>query len=296
LIHTLRYCLTEASRSLWRQRGSSVLSMLTIAAAALVVGGFLLVTVNLERVLARWSATAEVSIYLRDDITQDQRVELNRALVGSALVASREFVSKSEALNRFKRDFPDLSSGLDGAPDNPLPASIDVRLRPQGADSATVEALVQQLQRMGGVADIRFDRQWLARLSSLIRALQWGGWILGAVLAIAAVLTVTTVVRLALHARRDEIEIMQLVGAPIGLLRGPLVSEGMLHGGVGSLVALAALHVAFVAVKSQAGPALAMVVEPELQGFLPTAAAAALVAGGMAVGSLGGWLAARHVR
>jgi cell division transport system permease protein len=296
VIHTLRYCLTEASRSLWLQRGSSALSMLTIAAAALVVGGFLLVTVNLERVLARWSATAEVSIYLRDDITQEQRVELNRALVGSDLVASREFVSKSEALNRFKRDFPDLSSGLDGAPDNPLPASIDVRLRSQGADSATVEALVQQLQRMGGVADIRFDRQWLARLSSLIRALQWAGWILGGVLAIAAVLTVTTVVRLALHARRDEIEIMQLVGAPIGLLRGPLVSEGMLHGGVGSLVALAALYVAFVAVKSHAGPALAMVVEPELQGFLPTAAAAALVAGGMAVGSLGGWLAARHVR
>ncbi|MCX6539736.1 MAG: ABC transporter permease [Acidobacteria bacterium] len=295
-MHALQYCLNEASRSLWRQRGSSALSMLTIAAAALVVGGFLLVTVNLNRVLDRWSATAEVSIYLRDDITQEQRVELNRVLVASDVVASRVFVSKADALARFKRDFPDLSSGLDGIPDNPLPASLDVRLRPQGADSGAVEALAQQVQRMPGVADVRFDRRWLARLSSIILAVQSAGWVLGCVLIVAAVLTVSTVVRLALHARRDEIEIMQLVGAPLGLLRGPLVTEGTLHGGVGSLVALAALYGAYVAVKAQVGPALAMVVEPEMLGFLPASTAVALLAGGMAVGSCGGWLAARHVR
>jgi len=252
--------------------------------------------VNLERVLARWTATAEVSIYLRDDITQEQRVELIRLLAASDVVASREFVSKSDALARFKRDFPDLSSGLDGTPDNPLPASLDVRLRPQGAVSGAVEALIQQAQHMPGVADIRFDRQWLARLSSIILALQWTGWVLGGVLIVAAVLTVATVVRLTLHARRDEIEIMQLVGAPLGLLRGPLVAEGMLHGGIGTLVALVALYGAFVAVKAQAGPALATVVEPEMLRFLPTAAAVTLLAGGMAVGCLGGWVAARQVR
>jgi cell division transport system permease protein len=295
-MHALQYCLNEASRSLWRQRGSSVLSMLTIAAAALVVGGFLLVTVNLDRVLARWSATAEVSIYLRDDITEGQRVDLNRVLVASDVFASRVFVSKADALARFKRDFPDLSSGLDETPDNPLPASLDVQLRPQGADSGAVEALVQQVERMPGIADVRFDRRWLARLASIILALQWTGWMLGGVLIVAAVLTVATVVRLALYARRDEIEIMQLMGAPLGLLRGPLVTEGMLHGGVGTLAALAALYGAYVAVKAQAGPVLAMVVEPEMLGFLPASTAGALLAGGMAVGCLGGWLAARHVR
>jgi len=295
-MHALQYSLREAFRSLRRQPGSSALSMLTIAAAALVVGGFLLLTVNLERVLARWTATAEVSIYLRDDITQEQRVELIRLLAASDVVASREFVSKSDALARFKRDFPDLSSGLDGTPDNPLPASLDVRLRPHGAVSGAVEALIQQAQHMPGVADIRFDRQWLARLSSIILALQWTGWVLGGVLIVAAVLTVATVVRLTLHARRDEIEIMQLVGAPLGLLRGPLVAEGMLHGGIGTLVALVALYGAFVAVKAQAGPALATVVEPEMLRFLPTAAAVTLLAGGMAVGCLGGWVAARQVR
>jgi cell division transport system permease protein len=146
------------------------------------------------------------------------------------------------------------------------------------------------------VSDVRFDRQWLTRLSSISLALRWTGWVLGGVLIVAAVLTVATVVRLALHARRNEIEIMQLVGAPLGLLRGPLVTEGLLQGGVGALVALAMLYVAFVAAKAQAGPALAMVVDPEVLSFLPAPAAGALVAGGIAVGFFGGWIAARHVR
>lgn len=295
-MHALRYCLNEAFRSLWRQRGSTALSMLTIAAAALVLGGFLLVTVNMEQVLVRWSATAEVSIYLRDDIAQEQRVQINRVLETSPVVASREFVSKSDALARFKRDFPDVSSGMDQAPDNPLPASLDVRLRPQSAGSGAVEALVQQVQRMPGVSDVRFDRRWLDRLSSIVVGVRWTGWVLGVVLVVAAVLTVSTVVRLTLHARRVEIEIMQLVGAPLGLLRGPLVVEGLAHGAVGTIVALAILFGAFGAAKSKAAVVLGMLVEPGMLGFLPVSTVLALVAGGMSIGSLGGWLAARHVR
>ncbi|MEI6669675.1 MAG: ABC transporter permease [Acidobacteriota bacterium] len=295
-MHALRYCLTEATRSLWRQRGSAALSIVTIAAAAMVVGGFLLATFNLERLVARWSASAEVSIYLRDDITQQQRVELNRLLLESAVVASREFVSKSDALVRFTRDFPDVSAGLDGAADNPLPASIDLRLKPQGAAAGAVEALVERVQPMPGVADVRFDRRWLARLTSMIQAVRWIGWVLGGVLVLAAVITVATVVRLALHARREEIAIMQLVGAPIGLLRGPLVTEGVLHGGGGAVVALGALYVAFVVVRSQIEQALPAAVEHDLIAFLPIGITGAILVGGMAVGCLGGWLASREVR
>ena len=87
------------------------------------------------------------------------------------------------------------------------------------------------------MADVRFDRRWLERLGQIATGVRWAGWILGAVLLIASVLTVATVVRLALHARRDEVDIMQLMGAPIGLLRGPLVVEGILQGGAGRDVA-----------------------------------------------------------
>jgi cell division transport system permease protein len=116
------------------------------------------------------------------------------------------------------------------------------------------------------------------------------------VLIAAAVLTVATVVRLALHARRDEVDIMQLMGAPISLLRGPLVFEGLLQGGFGALVALAVLYPVYLIVRQQFAAALGPALDLALVGFLPPGVSILLVLGGMAVGCAGGFVAARHVR
>ncbi|MCX6552856.1 MAG: permease-like cell division protein FtsX [Acidobacteria bacterium] len=164
-MHWIRYCFGEAWHSLWRQKGSVALSVLTIAAALLVLGSFLVVTVNLDRLVSRWSAAAEFSIYLRDDITQEQRVAINALLDENAAVTGREFVSKADAMRRFKRDFPDLASGLSDLSQNPLPASIEVRLVPERAGAAAVEAFARRLAAEPGVADVRFDRRWPERLS-----------------------------------------------------------------------------------------------------------------------------------
>ena len=295
-LHWFTYCLDEAASSLWRRRGSAAFSVLTIAAALLVLGGFLLVTVNLDRAISRWSAAAEFSIYLRDDITDAQRVALNALLAAHPAIAARDFVSKADAAGRFKREFPDLAAGLADLPQNPLPASVEVRLRAGRTDGATVEALATQLRQAPGVADVRFDRRWLERLGGIVTGLRWAGWILGGVLIVAAGLTVATVVRLALHARRDEIEIMQLMGAPISLLRGPFVFEGLLQGGAGAIVALVALYGVFLVVRAQFAAALGPSLDPAFAGFLPAGVGALLVAGGMAVGCAGGYIAARQVR
>ena len=293
--HWFTYCLDEARASLWRQRVSVVLSVLTIAAALFVLGGFLLVTVNLDRAMSRWSAAAEFSVYLDDEITQEQRVALNALLDRHPAVASREYVSKADAAARFKQDFPDLAAGLAELSQNPLPASIEVRLNPAKADGATLEGFARQLMQAGGVADVRFDRRWLERLGQIAAGVRWTGWILGAVLLVASVLTVATVVRLALHARHDEVEIMQLMGAPIGLLRGPLVVEGILQGGAGAIVALVALYAGYVMVRGRLLAMLGPAFEAAA-GFLPVGMSALLVLVGMGVGCAGGFLAARHVR
>jgi cell division transport system permease protein len=294
--HWFTYCFQEALASLGRQRVSVMLSVLTIGAALLVLGGFLLATVNLDRAVSTWSAAAEFSVYLHDDIAPEQRVALNALLGGHPAVASREYVSKADAAVRFKRDFPDLAAGLADMPQNPLPASIEVRLNPARADGATLEAFARQLTGTEGVADVRFDRRWLERLGQIASGVRWAGWILGAVLLIASVLTVATVVRLALHARRDEVDIMQLMGAPIGLLRGPLVVEGILQGGAGAIAALVALYAGYVLVRGRVLAVLGPAVDSASFGFLPAGLSALIVLVGMAVGCAGGYLAARHVR
>ena len=115
---------------------------------------------------------------------------------------------------------------------------------------------------------------------------------LGALLTLAAALTVANVVRLALYARRDELDIMQLVGAPQVYVRGPFIMEGVLQGGIGALLALGALGAVYLALRARYLGPLAAAMNVSSVGFLPLGLCALLVAGGMAVGCVGGIVAA----
>jgi cell division transport system permease protein len=292
----LRYAFDEAVRSLWRGRQSGLLSTATIALALFVLGAFLLVTANLERLGAEWSRAAEMSVYLKDDIAPPERTAVERMLTGSDLIVSKEYLSKADALARFKQTFADLATAVDGLGENPLPASYEVRLR-AGADGASsahaVETFASTLRQAAGVADVRYDRQWLDRVLSAIGIVRTAGLLLGGVLTIAAALTVANVVRLALYARRDELEIMHLVGAPQVYVRGPFVMEGILQGGAGALAAVAALAVVFLATRTSYLMPLAAAINLTSIQFLPWEVSVLLVLGGMAVGCLGGLVAAR---
>ena len=291
-MRALRYALEEAFTSLWRGRQAGLLSTLTIALALFVLGGFLIVTANLERLGNEWSNAAELSVYLKDDIAAGERRAVEIVLAPGALVAAHEYVSKSEALARFKQTFGDLAATVDGVGGNPLPASLEVRLRPGPGMSAGVDALAARVRQMAGVADVRYDRQWLTRVLSAINVIRGVGVVLGSVLAVAAALTVANVVRLALYARREELDIMNLVGAPQAYVRGPFVMEGVLQGGIGALVALLALGAAFFALRARYLVPLASALNVSSIHFLPIELCAVLVVGGMAVGCLGGLVAA----
>jgi cell division transport system permease protein len=291
-MRALRYAIDEAAISLWRGRQAGLLSTVTIALALFVLGGFLVVTANLQRLSAEWSDSAELSVYLTDNVSPEERQSLEAALAPGDVVASREYVSKADALARFKQTFGELAAAMDGAGDNPLPASLEVKLRPGPGATAAVDALGARLRQMPGVADVRFDRQWLNRVMSAIAVIRGIGLVLGAILTIAAALTVANVVRLALYARRDELEIMHLVGAPQAFINGPFVMEGVLQGGVGALLALTALGAAFLALRGRYLTPLAAAMNMSSIHFLPFELCIFLVAGGMAVGCLGGLVAA----
>jgi cell division transport system permease protein len=201
-------------------------------------------------------------------------------------------VSKPDALARFKQTFGDLAAAVDGVGGNPLPASIEVRLRPGPGVSSAVDTLASRLRQMAGVADVRYDRQWLIRVLSAINVVRGIGLVLGSVLVVAAALTVANVVRLALYARREELEIMDLVGAPQAYVRGPFIMEGVLQGGVGALIALVALAAVFFGLRGRYLVPLASAMNVSSIYFLPAELCVALVVGGMAVGCLGGLVAA----
>jgi cell division transport system permease protein len=288
----LRYAFDEALNSLWRGRQSGLLAVGTITIALFVLGAFLIVTTNLDRLGSEWGRAAELSVYLADDVTPEQRHAIEIAVAQDESVAGHEFLTKAEALRRFKQTFADLAAAVDTVGGNPLPASIEARLRPGTAGGPGLERLATKLRQLPGVVDVQYDRQWLARMLSGIRVIRGAGLALGLLLTIAAALTIANVVRLALYARKDELEIMQLVGAPRAYIRGPFVMEGVIQGGMGASLAVVALGVAFAGLQMRyLGPLAAAINVSSLQ-FLSIGLCVGLVLGGMAVGCIGGLVAA----
>ncbi len=296
-MRALSYFFTEAADSLWRSRRAALLSMLTIAAGLFVLGFFLMVNANIQRVIGRWTDAAELAVYVRDDVTPEQNAQINDLLTRSGLASSFQFFSKDDAKKEFARDFPDLAAASAALDRNPFPASFAVRLNEQAQSAPNaVENLIATIGGLPGVADLRYDRTWIARLSATIRAIRGVGLVIVILMAIASAMTVANVVRLTALARQGEIEIMQLVGAPFAYIRGPFIAEGLMQGGMGAIAAILLLLGTFAAIRARYGSVLSDAVGLTGVAFVPMQLLLLLVVGGMALGCLGGFVIARSVR
>lgn len=292
----LGYAFEQAWVSLRRSGKSAIISIGTIAIAFVTLGGFLLVSVNVQRTMDRWLQAAELSVYLEDEVGDEARASLEAYLRAQRAVLEVEFITKSRALERFRADFPELGDVTESLNGNPFPASFEVRLQTGPAAEARADELARGVADRNGVADVRYDRRWLARLLAIVTGARVAGGIAAGVLMLGAAFTVAAVVRLSLHARRDEIEIMQLVGAPFSYIRGPFIVEGLLLGGIGAAVAFVAVGILFTMVGSWLGPGLAGLTGGEPLLFLGVREGAILLLGGLAVGAAAGALASRAVK
>lgn len=296
-MRALKYFFIEAGASLWRRRRAAAVAILTIAAGLFVLGFFLVLNANLQRLVGRWGESAEMSVYMRDEATPEQVKMVDDLIVQSGLATERIYLSKDQAAARFRDDFPDMAGAAGQLESNPFPASFEVQLKPEVRQAGeAVDALATTLSGVPGVADVRYDRRWLTQLNAVVRFVRGIGLVIIGMLAVASALTVANVVRLAAAARRDEIHIMQLVGAPFAYVRGPFIVEGVLQGGAGALVAVLMLWGLFVAVRMRYGQLMTDVLGGSPLTFLSPAFGVVIIGGGMLLGCIGGLIVARKVR
>jgi cell division transport system permease protein len=291
-MRALEYAFRHGAASLWRSRGSGAFAVLAIALALVVLGVLLLITWNAEQLLARWMSASEFSVYLADATTSEQRGTIESAIDQSGISAGREYVSKAQALTRFRQEFSELASLAEGLDDNPFPASIEVRVTEGAERDGRVDTLVKKVVQLPGVVDVRYDRDWLSRVGSALNTVRAAGMAVALLMGLAAAVTVATVVRLGLMARHDEIEIMELVGAPLTYIRGPFVAEGFLQGGIGAVLAILLLWLSHALANAWWGTELRALLDGNALRFLPGRLSAFLILGGMLVGSTGGMAAA----
>ena len=285
------FLVSEALRDLRRAGRVGLAAILLITLSLGALGCFWLLSLNLGRAVAQWRERLRVVAYLREEPKPAAVEDLVARVQALGGIQRVRYVSRAEALALLKRSLGPQAGVVEQLPRNPLPASLELTPDEETATPEGTRALVQRLSALPEVEEVQGGAEWVESLAQWQRLFQLTGLGVGAVLALAAILTVTTATTLVLHVRRDEMEIMRLVGATETVIRLPLLLQGMAQGLLGAVVALAALEVAYVFLAPRVEPLLTLTLGLGRAVFLSTPQVALLLAGGAMLGALGGLLA-----
>ncbi len=237
-------------RRAWKSLGelfwTHTLTSGTMAMTLFILGGFLLIQENLQGLLKGWGSQIQLFAYLKDSPSPGGVKPLVDQIRSYPEVESVRFVSKAEAWEEFKKSLGAQSGVIEGLSAEVLPSSLEITLKGPYRNRAAVDNVAGRLRRVGAIGEVEYPHEWIEKFSLLVLGVQWAQWLLGGFLFIATLLIVGSTVKLAILARQDEIEIMQLVGAPPGLIKAPFVLEGMVQGIAGAALALFFLWLLFL--------------------------------------------------
>jgi cell division transport system permease protein len=276
----------NAIRGIRTASTTSSLSVVTIAVVLVLVGSASLLVRNMAGILQEFGEELQVTAYLETSV-DDAGLRSLATTVGSAPGVERvELVTREQALERFE-EIAGAAELLEGLDENPLPASLEIHMRPDARTGEAIEILEASLEGLPGIAELAYGQEWIegyARALSLVRG---GAWAIGIVLALAAMMIVANTIRLGVYARRDELDILALVGASRTFVRVPFLLEGTLQGALGGLIALLLIFGAYELLLPQLRSGLEFLVGRSVLRFFTGSEAFGLVAAGAGLGLLG---------
>jgi cell division transport system permease protein len=277
----------SALRGITASPATSLVAIATIGVTLVLVGVFLLLVSNMERMLDQFGDALEVTAFLEPGASPDLQRELAARAGSIEGVESVRLVSPEEALERFRRGVGRGAALLEGLSENPLPASLEITLAPEQRSAAGLARVVAALEGAPGIDDLSSGQDWVEgylRAISLVRTVGWG---MATILALATLLIVANTIRLAVLSRRDELEILSLVGASRVFVNTPFLLEGVLQGTLGGVAALAVLYALFRLVLPGFEFGLEMLLGGVSPRFFSAGEAALVVAAGAALGLFG---------
>lgn len=219
----------------------NLLASLTITLSLILVGVFLIGFINANRLADRLGGRLEVAAYLKDGISGDSLSSIEDKIRKFPEVRAIKYISKEEALASFKKELAGDSSILDGLAENPLPASIQIKLKADFQNFGGIKGVVKKLKGMEAIEELQYGGEWLERFSVLIAVIKIGSAAFGGVLILSMMLIVSNTIRLTIQTRMDEIEVMRLVGATPLFIKAPFLVEGILLGFAGAVFATATM-------------------------------------------------------
>ncbi len=265
----------------------NVLTISTISLAILIISLFLLVFVNLESVAENWSRKVQVTIYFERELQPFEFSSLKGkilSLVGTERVI---YVTKDEGLKRFRSRLKGQESLLEGVSADVLPASIEISLKRAYRSSDVINSYVTELKKIPGITEVQYGEEWVRRFSTFLTFMRLIGLLLGSFLVLAVIFIVSNTIKLTIFARKDELEILGLVGATRLFIKAPFLIEGILQGAVGSILAILILLLCYFGFLHNAGNFLSFNLAVTGISFLPPMHLVGIFLSGILLGFLG---------
>ncbi|MFI6073715.1 permease-like cell division protein FtsX [Actinoplanes sp. NPDC051343] len=233
----LKYILNEVLVGLWRNVTMTVAMIITMSVSLAMLGASVLLFLQVDQMKSYYYGEIEVSVFLKNDITDTQRQAIDGAIAQSSLVKSRSYETKEQAFNRFKELWQDSPDFVKSIGPNSLPESFRVKLK----NPEQYKQFADQIQSLQGIDQIIDQRTLLDKVFKIFNAIQVFALVVAGVMALAALLLVGNTIQVAAYSKRREVAVMKLVGASNWFIQSPFVLEAVVAGLIGSIIGFIAL-------------------------------------------------------
>lgn len=292
----LWYFLREAYMSLRTHQASTMIGIVTTAFTLTSFGTFLLLYHNVHNLIGQVQHNIQIIVYPNDAIEPEKLRDLQQSIQADPAIDSLTLITKKTALKDFKHQFPDEAYLLDGLGKSPFPASLVLDLAERIPTSDAISNLVNRLQQDPNVERVRYNRDWVERLTLVITYMEIGALIVGGVLALASITIIANTVQLAFYTRQEEIEILKLIGGTNLFISIPYLIEGGIIGGLGGGIAIGLLRAGFEFFKHKTQMLSVIGGFSSAFEFFPFSLSLLIIFGGIVLGCLGtftsmyGWM------
>lgn len=236
----LLYSFRLALQSLWLERWINLLSILTIAAGLFMNTLTFFVVYNIDLATKRLPARFSVMLYLNDGLSEQETGSIIAQLKKNNAVEQTRYITKDKALQELKGILKNADYILEGVDENPLPASIEIKLQKESVNIASVKKFAAEIKKIKGIAEVEYGEQFLNSIHSIKRIAKAGSLSLIIIMSAGVIFVCYSTIKIAFYRRKEEIETFKLLGATRGFIRAPFVIEGSVLGVCGGLAGMAA--------------------------------------------------------
>jgi cell division transport system permease protein len=281
----LKLHLRRALQDIRSNRMLSLVTISTFALSILIVSSAMLFFINMGDIIDGWRQGIRVMAYLQDGLTAADRSTLKIRMENLYGVQQVDFIPKDLALSRLRTQMGRQTSILDNLDSNPLPDAFEIQMIAASQSWDKVEQLAAALENLEGVSEVEYGQRWIKRIINIFNLFQLTGTIMGALFFMAAIFIVGNTVRLVLYSRREEVQIMRLVGATERFILAPFYFQSLIQAALGGIIGLVTLYIMYLLIQSRIAADMATGFF-ELR-FLSPTLLLSIVGFGMLVGWLG---------